>query len=117
MLDRRSYRSTAYAKTALALLTIDRTLGGHRLRDALGEYFRAWRFRHPSGRDFRALVDEQVEEDLAPLFAQLFDDTAIARLRRRADRRPRGAAAAPGGAGRRPAERRRRSRRATAPRW
>jgi hypothetical protein len=77
MLDRRSYRSTVYAKTALALLTIDRTLGGDRLRAALGAYFRAWRFRHPGGHDFRQLVDEQVDEDLAPLFSQLFDGTGV----------------------------------------
>jgi hypothetical protein len=85
MLDRDSYRSTVYAKTALALLTIDRTLGGNRLLDALGEYFRAWRFRHPSGRDVRALIDEQLDEDLGPLFSQLFDGTgaldyAVARI-------------------------------------
>jgi aminopeptidase N len=77
MLDRRSYRSTVYAKAALALHTIDRTLGGNRLRDVLREYFRVWRFRHPSGRDFRELVDEQVEEDLVPLFSQLFDGTGV----------------------------------------
>ena len=53
MLDRDSYRSTTYAKAALALHTIDRTLGGDRLRDALREYFARWRFRHPTSRDFR----------------------------------------------------------------
>jgi Peptidase family M1 domain len=77
MLDRRSYQSTVYAKTALALLSVDRMLGGDRLLAALGEYFRAWRFRHPSGRDVRQLIDEQVDEDLAPLFSQLFDGTGM----------------------------------------
>jgi hypothetical protein len=85
MLDRDSYRSTVYAKAALALRTIEGTLGGHRLRDALREYYRVWSFRHPSSRDFRTLVDDLVEEDLAPLFSQLFDGTgeldyAVARV-------------------------------------
>lgn len=85
MLDRRSYRATVYAKTALALLTIDRALGGDRLRGVLGEYFRAWRFRHPSGRDMRTFIDERLEEDLQPLFSQLFEGTgtldyAVARI-------------------------------------
>ncbi len=77
MLDRDSYRSTVYAKAALALRTIDRTLGDARLRDALREYSIAWRFRHPTSRDWRALVDDRVEEDLGPLFSQLFDGTAV----------------------------------------
>lgn len=77
MLDRRSYGSTVYAKAALALYTIDRTLGGARLRDALREYFLAWRFRHPTSRDFREFIDEQIDEDLAPLFSQLFDGTGV----------------------------------------
>ena len=77
MLDRDSYQSTVYAKAALVLRTIDRTLGGDRLRDALHAYFAAWRFRHPSSRDWRTLVDERSVEDLAPLFSQLFDGTGV----------------------------------------
>jgi hypothetical protein len=85
MIDPDSYRSSVYAKAALVLHTIDRTLGGTRLRDTLREYFRRWRFRHPTSQDFRRLVDEQVEEDLAPLFSQLVDgsgrlDYAVARI-------------------------------------
>lgn len=77
MLDRASYRSTVYAKAALALHTIDRTLGGDRLREALRAYFRAWQFRHPSSQDFRELVDDAIDEDLTPLFSQLFDGTGV----------------------------------------
>jgi hypothetical protein len=77
MLDRDSYQSTVYAKAALVLRTIDRRLGDDRLRDALRAYFDAWRFRHPSSRDWRTLVDERSEEDLAPLFSQLFDGTGV----------------------------------------
>jgi hypothetical protein len=77
MLDRDSYQSTVYAKAALVLRTLDRTLGGDRLRDTLRAYFDAWRFRHPSSRDWRALVDDRSEEDLAPLFSQLFDGTGV----------------------------------------
>jgi len=77
MLDSESYQSVVYAKAALALRTVDRLLGDDRLRDALREYFLAWRFRHPTSRDWRGFVDDQVEEDLAPLFSQLFDGTGV----------------------------------------
>jgi len=85
MLDRDSYRSTVYAKAALVLRTLDAMLGDARLRDALRAYFEAWRFKHPTSRDWRTLVDDRAEEDLAPLFSQLLDgvgvvDYAVARI-------------------------------------
>jgi hypothetical protein len=77
MLDRESYQSTAYAKAALVLRTLAGQVGDARLRQALRDYVDTWRFRHPTSRDWRALVDERSEEDLAPLFSQLFDGTGV----------------------------------------
>ena len=77
MLDRDSYHSTVYDKAALTLRTIERTLGDARLREALREYFTTWRFRHPTSREWRELVDARIEENLAPLFSQLFDGTGV----------------------------------------
>jgi hypothetical protein len=93
MLDRESYASTAYAKTALALRTLDRRLGGDRLRQALREYFLAWRFRHPRGADFRTSLSVSTGEDLDPLLDQLLDGTgvldyAVARIDVRAETPP-----------------------------
>jgi hypothetical protein len=88
MLDQRSYSSTAYAKTALMLATLDRLLGGGRLRAALGEYFRRWRFAHPTGRDWRRAIEAGTGEDLDWFFDQVLDgsgllDYAVARLEAR----------------------------------
>jgi len=85
MLDRESYQSTVYAKAALVLRTLDGVLGDARLRDALRAYVDAWRFRHPTSRDWRTLIEERSGMDLAPLFSQLFDGTgqldyAVARI-------------------------------------
>jgi hypothetical protein len=73
MLDRDSYQSTVYAKAALVLRTLDGVLGDARLRDALRTYADTWRFKHPTSRDWRALMEEHTAEELAPLFSQLFD--------------------------------------------
>jgi len=74
-----------YAKAALVLRTLDGVLGDARLRDALRAYVDAWRFRHPTSRDWRTLIEERSGMDLAPLFSQLFDGTgqldyAVARI-------------------------------------
>lgn len=85
MLDSDSYNSTTYAKTALTLLTLDRYLGGDRLRTALRDYYRAWRFRHPTGADFRRAIEQSVGEPLEWYFSQTLDGTgqldyAVARI-------------------------------------
>ena len=101
MLDRDSYVDAVYAKTALALRTLDgvarRTGQGDATR--CGDYCAPlWRFAHPSERDFRTAfsADHRAAPDLAALFSQLLRRHRHARLRRRARRRARGAAAAPG---------------------
>jgi hypothetical protein len=77
MLDLRSYASTTYAKTALVLRTLARFLGGDRLRDALRAYYETWRFRHPSGKDFRASIEASTGEDLAWYFDQTLHGTGV----------------------------------------
>ncbi len=77
MLDPGSYRSVTYAKTALVLDTLDRRLGGDRLREALRSYYEAWRFRHPNGADWRAAIARSVGEDLDGFFAQTLDGTGV----------------------------------------
>jgi hypothetical protein len=76
-LNRSSYSAVSYAKTALVLTTLDRYLGGDRLRQALAAYFERWRFRHPRGNDFVASVEESVGEDLSWYFDQVVPETGI----------------------------------------
>lgn len=77
MLDRQSYASTAYAKTALALGTVAGQIGAERLLAGLGDYARTWRFRHPIERDFRTSLVESTGRDLEPLLEQLLHGTDV----------------------------------------
>jgi hypothetical protein len=66
MLDRDSYQSTSYAKTALVLRSLGRLYGEERLRAALRDYLLAWRFRHPTGADFRRSLVASLTADPSP---------------------------------------------------
>ena len=76
-LDRRSYASISYAKTALMLATLERSVGRERLLAALRAYFARWRFGHPTGRDFLAAVSESIGEDLSWYFDQTVAGTGV----------------------------------------
>jgi hypothetical protein len=75
--DAASYVSTAYAKTSLMLSTLERRLGGDRLLVALRDYAQQWRFRHPSGDDFRRAIERSTGEDLREFFRQTIDETGV----------------------------------------
>jgi len=76
-LDRRSYGAISYAKTALALKTLANYLGDQRLRGALADYFRTWRFRHPHGTDFLKAVSQSTGENLTWYFKQVIAGTGV----------------------------------------
>jgi hypothetical protein len=85
-LDRQSYVGISYGKTSLVLATLERYLGGQRMRAALRYYFERWRFRHPRGKDFIAAVNQVAEEDLGWFFDQTLAtgdvlDYAVGRVR------------------------------------
>jgi hypothetical protein len=77
VVDASSYVSTAYAKTSLMLSTLERRLGDDRLLAALRDYARQWRFRHPSGDDFRRAIEKSTGEDLREFFRQTIDETGV----------------------------------------
>jgi hypothetical protein len=77
MLDRTSYRAVTYAKTALVLQTLEQYLGRDRWQKALGEYARAWRFRHPRAADWRAAIEAAAGEPLDGFFAQTLEGTGV----------------------------------------
>jgi len=76
-LDRSSYRSITYSKTALVLRTLDGHLGGDRVRDALATYFKRWQFRHPHGSDLLAAINEVAGQDLGWYFEQVVTGTGV----------------------------------------
>jgi hypothetical protein len=58
------YGSATYSKTALALRTLENLVGRERFLAALGAFARTWAFRHPTGADFFAALEQHLGEDL-----------------------------------------------------
>jgi hypothetical protein len=77
MLNPRSYFGVSYAKTALILHTLDRQLGSDRVLGALGQYFRVWQFRHPTGEDWRASMRKALGTDFEPFLDETLDGTGV----------------------------------------
>jgi hypothetical protein len=73
-----SYGAIAYGKTGTVLTTLEATLGEDTLRQVLREYFRRYRFAHPTGDDFlHTLTQVTGRSDLQPFIAQAFDGTGV----------------------------------------
>lgn len=66
-----SYRSNAYSKPALGLVTLENYLGHERMLRVMRTYFERWKFRHPVTADFVAVANEAAGEDLDWFFDQL----------------------------------------------
>lgn len=62
--DVSSYAGATYLKTGAALRTLESIVGADQLRDAMGVYARRFAFRHPSGQDLFATLEEVTGSDL-----------------------------------------------------
>jgi hypothetical protein len=58
-----------YAKTALGLWTLEEVVGTDRFRHAMASYLTQYRFKHPTGADFRAALEGELGD-----LGWLFDD-------------------------------------------
>ncbi|HEX9007376.1 MAG TPA: M1 family metallopeptidase [Bacteroidota bacterium] len=67
---RREVFTLTYNKTAVMLQTLQGLLGDAAMDSVMATYFRRWRFRHPSGRDFIAVVNEVVPRLLGEKFGK-----------------------------------------------
>jgi hypothetical protein len=63
------YGSAVYSKTALGLWTLESIVGTARLRQAMADYLAQYRFKHPTGSDFRASLERALGEQ-----SWFFDD-------------------------------------------
>jgi hypothetical protein len=52
------YGNLTYSKTAVFMSTLERLLGRPVMDEIMRTYFERWKFRHPSSRDFIAVVNE-----------------------------------------------------------
>ncbi|HUW91750.1 MAG TPA: M1 family metallopeptidase [Bacteroidales bacterium] len=58
-----TYGMMSYQKTAVWLHTLEGIIGTETMNNVFREYYRRWSFRHPSGRDFIAVVNEVVRRE------------------------------------------------------
>jgi hypothetical protein len=76
-LDPTSYGAVSYAKTALALDTLGRSIGDEPLQAGLRAYFERWRFRHPRGDDLLAALSASSGQDLNQFFDEVVRGTGV----------------------------------------
>lgn len=64
------YGTMSYAKPATFLITLDRMVGRKTMDRIMKTYYERWKFKHPSSKDFIAIVNEVVLEDHGTKFGQ-----------------------------------------------
>lgn len=65
-----TYGMMSYNKTAVWLHTLEGLIGTETMDNIFKEYYRRWAFRHPSGRDFIAVVNDVVRNDYGNRFGE-----------------------------------------------
>jgi hypothetical protein len=78
--DSAAYAEATYARTMLALLTLERTLGSQRFAAAIKAYASAFAFRHPTGHDLFTTLSTELGEDLTWFFAPVFHQVGAVEL-------------------------------------
>ncbi|MCL4848284.1 MAG: M1 family metallopeptidase [Acidobacteria bacterium] len=71
------YGFYSYQKPELALRTLEYLLGSETMARVMRAYHERWRFGHPSGDDFLAVVREVAGGDLDGFFSQVFDGYGV----------------------------------------
>lgn len=71
------YGFYSYRKPELALRTLEHLVGADVVARVLRTYHERWRFGHPAGEDFFAVLDEVSGRDLRPFVAQVFDGRGV----------------------------------------
>ncbi|HEX9372772.1 MAG TPA: M1 family aminopeptidase, partial [Roseiflexaceae bacterium] len=66
-----------YSKTAMGLWTLERVVGTERFRRAMADYLAAYRFKHPTGADFRASLERSLGGDLGWFFDDFLSGTGV----------------------------------------
>jgi len=75
MLNRDSVGVNAYFKPAVTLLTLEGMIGEERLLRGLRTFYEQYRFKHPTGRDFIATIEQSTGSDFKWFFDQAIDGT------------------------------------------
>lgn len=76
-IDQRSYTAVTYAKTALALETLDRHFGNGIVLEALADYFQRQRFQHPRPQDLLEALERRAGQNLSWYIDPVFGGTGV----------------------------------------
>lgn len=69
-----NFKPLIYSKPATTLRTVQQLIGEDKIDRILQTYFERWKFRHPKGSDFMAVLKEGLHTQLDSLFAeQVYD--------------------------------------------
>jgi hypothetical protein len=68
---------TVYCKTALGLWTLESVVGTSPFRKAMADYLAQYRFKHPTGADFRASVERSLGGDQRWFFDDYLNGTGV----------------------------------------
>lgn len=74
MFTESNFKPLIYSKTATTLRTVHELIGEEKMDRLLQNYFEQWKFRHPKGRDFKAILKAELMAGLDSTFAkQVFE--------------------------------------------
>ncbi|MGE5349056.1 MAG: M1 family metallopeptidase [Actinomycetota bacterium] len=65
-----TYSMMSYSKAATWLHTLEGIIGTETMDNVFREYYRRWAFRHPSGKDFIAVVNDVVKDEHGDRFGE-----------------------------------------------
>jgi hypothetical protein len=66
----RNFKPLIYSKPATTLRTVHALIGEEKMDLLLQTYFDRWKFKHPKGVDFKAVLRERLHADFDSVFAQ-----------------------------------------------
>ena len=70
MFSNSNFKPLIYSKTATTLRTVEQLIGTEKMDALLQTYFERWKFKHPRGTDFLAVLKEKMAEEADSVFAR-----------------------------------------------
>jgi hypothetical protein len=78
--DPASYSERTYTATQRALATLEQLVGPSKMMAAMRAYTQAWAFKHPTGRDLFAALEQALGQDLGWFFQPVFEQVGGSHL-------------------------------------
>jgi hypothetical protein len=75
--NRLSYSVNSYSKPELMLLSLERYLGFNEMMKIMSAYFSAYKFKHPTAKDFIEIVQQNTDEDISWFFNNFYERSPV----------------------------------------